>query len=77
MAGLLLIVAYYLFAWFKVGKDPEKGIIIPRFDAPVGYSPAATRFVHEMGFDKKVTKKLLHRNAEDWLRLKKKKEEIF
>jgi aminocarboxymuconate-semialdehyde decarboxylase len=35
------------------------------------------RLIEKMGFDKKVTRKLLHRNAEDWLRLKKKKEDIF
>ena len=35
------------------------------------------RLIEKMGFDKKTCKKLLHRNAEDWLKLKKKKEEFF
>lgn len=72
LAGLLLIVGYYLFAWFKVGKDPEKGIIIPRFDAPDGYSPAATRFVHEMGFDKKAfTASIVNMAIKGFLRIEK------
>lgn len=72
LAGLLLIVGYYLFAWFKVGKDPEKGVIIPRFDAPAGYSPAATRFVHEMGFDKKAfTASVVNMAIKGFLRIEK------
>ncbi len=35
------------------------------------------KLIEKMGFDKKACKKLLHRNAEDWLKLKKKKEEFF
>ncbi len=72
LAGLLIIVSYYLFAWFKVGKDPEKGIIIPRFDAPAGYSPAATRFVHEMGFDKTAfTASVVNMAIKGFLRIEK------
>lgn len=52
--GLLVIGAYLLFAWFRVGRDPEKGVIIPRYDAPGGFSPAACRYVLRMGFDKKA-----------------------
>jgi len=40
-------------AWIKVGKDPRKGPIIPRFHPPDGFSPAAVRHVRKMGFDKK------------------------
>ncbi len=72
LIGLLLIAGYYLFAWFKVGKDPEKGVIIPRFEAPAGYSPAATRFVHEMGFDKKAfTASVVNMAIKGFLRIEK------
>ena len=52
-AGLFVLFVYYLLAWLKVGKDPEKGTIIPRFHPPEGFSPAAVRYVMEMGFDTK------------------------
>jgi uncharacterized membrane protein YgcG len=51
VAGLLLIVGYYVFAWRKVGHDPRKGTIIPLFAPPDGMSPAAVRYVSRMGCD--------------------------
>jgi uncharacterized membrane protein YgcG len=52
-AALVLLGAlfYYIVAWVLVGKDPEKGTIIPQYDPPPGFSPAAVRFVNRMGFD--------------------------
>ncbi|MDF2366656.1 DUF2207 domain-containing protein [Sneathiella sp.] len=52
--GLLVIVAYYLFVWWRVGRDPAAGTIIPFFEPPDGYSPAAMRYIRNMGFDNKV-----------------------
>ncbi len=54
IAGVLLVLLYYLFAWVRVGRDPAKGNIIPRFEPPNGFTPAAARFVQQMGFDKKA-----------------------
>ncbi len=53
LAGLILLLAYYLPAWFRVGRDPRQGTIIPLFTPPKGFSPAAIRFVRRMGFDHK------------------------
>ena len=62
MAVLLLggcgLFGYYLFAWNKVGKDPEKGTIIPLFEAPAGVSPAAASYLHFWGFRKAARKPL-------------------
>lgn len=49
--GLLILLVYYAVMWSKVGKDPEKGVIIPHYEPPKGYSPASMRFVEEMGYD--------------------------
>jgi uncharacterized membrane protein YgcG len=49
--GLLLLLGYYLFAWFRVGRDPNRGTIIPLFVPPKGMSAPAVRYVYEMGFD--------------------------
>jgi len=49
--GFLLLLAYYAYAWLRVGRDPPKGTIIPLFGPPDGMSPAATRYVDRMAFD--------------------------
>ena len=40
--------------WLRVGRDPAKGTIIPLFEPPKGFSPAAVRFLMRMGFDAKT-----------------------
>jgi uncharacterized membrane protein YgcG len=50
----LFILGVYLLIWRRVGRDPEKGTIVPRWRPPAGISPAAARFVTEMGFDSKT-----------------------
>jgi len=49
-----LVFAYYLFVWRRFGRDPESTAIFPRFTPPAGLSPAATRFIRLMSFDKKA-----------------------
>jgi len=50
LAGWLAALAWYLWAWNRVGRDPEKGVIIPRFEPPQGLSPAGCRYVRDMSF---------------------------
>lgn len=54
VAGLLVLFTYLIFAWFKVGRDPMRGAIIPRFVPPDGFSPAACRYVLRMTYDAKA-----------------------
>ena len=54
LAGLCMLIVSHTAAWWKVGRDPEKGTIIPRYTPPEGISPAAVRFVMQMGFDNKT-----------------------
>lgn len=52
--GLLVLLVYYLLVWSAVGKDPAKGTIMPLYAPPDNLSPAAIRFMAEMGYDDKV-----------------------
>jgi hypothetical protein len=52
--GLAVLLAYYILVWNAVGKDPEKGAIMPLYTPPESLSPAAMRFMAEMGYDDKV-----------------------
>ena len=51
LAGILVILAYYLIVWYRVGKDPEKGVIVTRYTPPGDMSPAAMRYVWNQGYD--------------------------
>ncbi|ANM03060.1 hypothetical protein AMC78_CH00921 [Rhizobium phaseoli] len=48
--GLILVFAYYLRSWLKVGRDPARGVIVPRWDAPEGVSPALVNYIDNKGF---------------------------
>ncbi|PYB77284.1 DUF2207 domain-containing protein [Rhizobium wuzhouense] len=48
--GLVLVSLYYLRSWFAVGRDPAKGVIVPRWDAPDGISPALVNYIDNKGF---------------------------
>lgn len=52
LLGWLAAFAWYVRSWLRVGRDPEKGVIIPRFEPPENLSPAACRFVRDMSFDR-------------------------
>jgi uncharacterized membrane protein YgcG len=54
IATLLLVPSYYFYAWFKVGRDPPQGNIIPLFKPPEGLGPAGVRYIREQGFDDKA-----------------------
>ena len=52
--GLGILLLYYLYVWLKVGRDPEKGAIVPQYAPPSGVTPAGARYVMEYGFDDKA-----------------------
>ena len=51
IASILASGLFYLHAWNKVGRDPQRGVIVPLFRPPEGLGPAGTRFVWKRGFD--------------------------
>ena len=48
--GLMTLLIYYGMAWFRVGKDPAKGAIIPLFAPPKNISPALARLIMRLGW---------------------------
>jgi uncharacterized membrane protein YgcG len=51
---LAVLLAFYYWVWFRVGRDPAGGTIIPLYSPPAGFSPAGVRFVSSMGYDDKA-----------------------
>lgn len=54
LLGFLAIFGWYYWAWSHKGRDPAKGVIIPRYEPPRGLSPAACRYVSKMSFDQQA-----------------------
>ena len=50
IGGLILLFAYYLRSWIAVGRDPPRGVMVPRWDPPDGISPALVNYVDNRGF---------------------------
>jgi hypothetical protein len=40
-----LLFLYYLVAWIWIGPEPKPGVMVARYEAPDGLSPAATRYI--------------------------------
>ncbi|MCB1382308.1 MAG: DUF2207 domain-containing protein [Notoacmeibacter sp.] len=47
--GALLLLVYYGFGWWLVGRDPPAGVIVPRWDAPEGISPSLANYIDQKG----------------------------
>lgn len=47
---LLVQFCYYLFVWYRKGRDPRKGVIYPQFSPPPGINAADAGFILEQKF---------------------------
>lgn len=45
MAGLGAAFVYFLIAWYRVGRDPRRGVVVPLYEPPAGTSPAFVRYL--------------------------------
>jgi len=50
-AVVAVVLALYLLMWIRVGRDPESGTIVVRYEPPEGFSPAALGYLRERGYD--------------------------
>ena len=48
--GLAIVLAFYLWAWRRVGRDPPADIMVPRWTPPEGVSPALANYIEQRGF---------------------------
>lgn len=54
LIGLFVMFIYFFLVWRNFGKDPEEGLLVTRYEPPVGFSPASLRFIKQMYYDNKV-----------------------
>ena len=50
VAGLIGTLVL-LVSWLKVGIDPRRGVVYPRFELPEEIGPAEARYIHQRGAD--------------------------
>lgn len=51
LIGVLAVLAFYLRRWWRFGRGPAAGTIIPRYDPPAGYAPAGLRYLRRGNHD--------------------------
>src|SRR5690606_13769844 len=51
LATLLVLLAWCVREWRRVGRDPAAGVVIARYEPPAGHSPGGLRHVLRMGHD--------------------------
>jgi uncharacterized membrane protein YgcG len=51
LAGLTLVLIYFVLVWLVAGRSPKRGAIVVRYDPPQDLSPAAIRYAKQMGYD--------------------------
>lgn len=55
LLGFAAVFFYFFYQWFRYGRDPATGTIIPVFEPPAGMSAAGMRYVDRYaGFDNKT-----------------------
>ncbi len=47
--GFVGVGGYYLAAFQRIGRDPPKSPVFPRYEAPAGHSPAAIHYIYHRG----------------------------
>lgn len=51
LLGLLAVIGYATLTWWRVGRDPRGGPIMPQYEAPPGWTPAELRYVELRDYD--------------------------
>ena len=54
LLSLIGLCAFYYVAWQRAGRNPRAGTVVPLYSPPDGLSPAAMRYVHDMGADNRA-----------------------
>ncbi|MBU0469488.1 MAG: DUF2207 domain-containing protein [Candidatus Omnitrophica bacterium] len=76
LVALLMLLAlgvFFYLAWDNVGRDPKRGIIVPLFHPPEKMSPAAMRFLLNMGYDNKIfTAAVLNMAVKGYIKIEEK-----
>lgn len=51
LVGFALLLVFVVRRWRQVGRDPNPGVVIARYEPPTGRSPAELRFLNRRRYD--------------------------
>jgi uncharacterized membrane protein YgcG len=51
LGGLAVLLLYAAVTWWRVGRDPRRGVIIPRYHPPAEQTPALLRYLRRERYD--------------------------
>ena len=78
LSGLLVAVVYFSLMWILVGRDPASGRILPVESPPKGISPAAARYISQMGYDSKIfTVAIVDMAVKGYLRIEQEEDKTY
>lgn len=74
--GLLFLI--YFLTWWRIGRDPRKGVIIPEFNPPSGMSPADVGYALDQKYSPRLfTSAILDMAVQHVLQIEVEKEGII
>lgn len=50
---VMIVSLYYFAAWYHVGKDPDKGTIVPNWRPPEGVEPGFAAYMRDMKYSQR------------------------
>jgi hypothetical protein len=51
LIGMIVLLIYTSTTWWRIGRDPRPGVIIPRYAPPANQTPGSIRFLRRMNYD--------------------------
>lgn len=78
LCGTVILIIYCYITWAKVGKDPKKDVIIPRYNPPEGLSPAEVKYIDSMGkYDKVFEASILNLAVKGYIKIENEEKKKF
>lgn len=78
LIGVAILFIYCYITWIKVGKDPVKDVIIPRYNPPDGLSPAEVKYIETMGsYDKVFEASVLNLAVKGYIKIETEEKSTF
>ena len=73
--GFAMVFFYFFYQWFRYGRDPAAGTIIPVFDPPAGMSAAGMRYIDKYASydDKAFTAAIVELGVKGHLKIEEEK----
>lgn len=78
LEATVLLAIYCYVTWLKVGRDPKKDVIIPRYNPPENLSPSEVKFIDSMGkYDKVLEASILNLAVKGYIKIENNEKEVF